>query len=358
MGNLMTGRALRGFTRAAGPTPLLTYLAGGFASDVATIWPAPHDGFFALPAERRHAAALLLRAHVPVRAKDKQDLIDRVTYWRGRDLAQLIAGQAKGNFMHLLGKLGEVLWTAEDYAGLLNMQARYEIAYKLRHAAYVTPLTMRVAALLPDVFVRPKILGAVTSEGCAEDVLEAVEVAQRGSSEAEVKQLAGRMAKAQTASKVLDILGAALMPETFQPLIAVPKLGDRFAPVTTRKQLKAVALAFKNCLRDYEGELASGENAVFVWTGEHKAVLAITREPMGWALEEAKLVGNKPLPPAVLLSLVAELMASGVWVGTTRVELKRRLHGHGCADCAAPNYPPYPDWRGELKKAATAVEAT
>ena len=358
MGNLMTGRALRGFARTAEPTPLLIYLAGDFASDVANIWPAPHDGFFSLPAGRRHAAALLLRAHVPASAKEKKDLVDRVTYWRARDLAQLIAGQTKGNFMHLLSKLGEVLWASEDYAGLLNMQARYEIAYKLRHTAYVTPLTMRVAGLLPDLFVRPKILSAITSESCAEDVIEAIQVLEGRLSEQKLKQLASGMAKAQTPSTVFDILGAALLPEVFQPLIAVPRLGDRFAPVTSRKQLKAVALAFKNCLRDYEGELASGENAVFVWAGPDKVVLAITREPMGWALEEAKLAGNKPLSPAVLLSLVAELTASGVWVGTTCVELKRRLHGHGCVDCAAPNYPPYPDWRGELKKAAAAVEAT
>ena len=358
MGNLMTGRALRGFTRAAEPTPLLTYLAGDFASDVANVWPAPHDGFFALPAGRRHAAALLLRTHVPASAEEKQDLVDRVTYWRDRDLAQLIAGQAKGNFMHLLGKLGEVLWSSEDYTGLLNMQARYEIAYKLRHTAYVTPLTMRLAALLPDVFVRPKILGAITDQSCAEDVIEAVRLVRRGASEPELKRLAGNMAKGQTAGKVFDLLGAALLPEVFQPLIAVPRLGDQFIPVTTRKQLKAVALEFKNCLRDYESELASGENAVFVWTGMDKAVLSLTREAMGWALEEARLVGNKPLPPAVLLSLVGELMADGVWVGTTRVDLKRRLHGHGCADCGAPTYPPYPDWRGELKKAAAVLEAT
>ena len=267
-------------------------------------------------------------------------------------------GQARGDFLRLLGKLGEILWTGEDYAGLLEMQDCYDLAWKLRHMKTVTPLTMGLAAMLPDVFVRPKILAAVTTPGCAEDVIEAVQTVQIGASEDQLRRLAGRMAKGHTVGKVLDMLGTALLPETFMTLIPVPTLGDQFQPVGTRKQLKAVALAFKNCLRDYDEELASGENAVFVWSGgEAKVVLSIKRDPLGWLLEEAKLADNKPLPAALLLKLAAELAVGGVRVGTGPAILQQRLHEHGCATCAAPNYPPYPDWRGELQKAIKAVAA-
>lgn len=358
MGHLMTGRALCRFARKVEPTPLLAYLAGGFAANIANLWPAPHEGFFALTAERRHAVALLLRVNVPATQEEKQELIDRVMHMRGRDLAKLIVGATKGNFLSLLSKLGEVLWTTEDYAALLEMQARYEIAFKLRHMPDVTPLTMRLAAKLPDMFVRPKILAAVTTQHCADDVIETVQIIENGVSVDALKALASRMAKARSIAKTLDILGAELLPEIFKPLIAVPRLNGRFETVETRKQLKAVALAFKNCLRDYDHELASGENAVFVWKGDGvKVVLAIGRDPAGWILEEAKLAENKDLPPNVLMALVADLNAGGVRVGSGRAALKNRLHGHGCASCVAPTYAPYPNWRGALAKATAELEA-
>jgi len=55
------------FQRAPQPvrhaTPLLAFIAGGFADAVAQLWPAPHAEFFALPAARRHAAAIMLAGH-------------------------------------------------------------------------------------------------------------------------------------------------------------------------------------------------------------------------------------------------------------------------------------------------------
>ena len=44
-------------------TPLLAFVAGEFADPIARLWPAPHGDFFALPAARRHAAAILLAGH-------------------------------------------------------------------------------------------------------------------------------------------------------------------------------------------------------------------------------------------------------------------------------------------------------
>ena len=49
--------------RARSATPLLAFIAGGFADVIAQVWPAPHGDFFALPAARRHAAAIALAGH-------------------------------------------------------------------------------------------------------------------------------------------------------------------------------------------------------------------------------------------------------------------------------------------------------
>ena len=46
--------------RARTATPLLAFIAGDFADAIAQLWPAPHGEFFALPAARRHAAAIAL----------------------------------------------------------------------------------------------------------------------------------------------------------------------------------------------------------------------------------------------------------------------------------------------------------
>ena len=65
MGTPMTLPAVQAQIRAQPVSPLLAFLAGVHAPAIAHLWPAPHEGFLALPAARRHAAAILAARCAP-----------------------------------------------------------------------------------------------------------------------------------------------------------------------------------------------------------------------------------------------------------------------------------------------------
>lgn len=161
-------------------------------------------------------------------------------------------------------------------------------------------------------------------------------------------QLAERLVRAKTPLALMDRLGEALFPDAFAPYAPPPALPHRFVRIEGRKQLKEVALTFKNCLRDYDVDLASGRTAVYVFEAEPAAVLSLERDARGWSLQEAVRAGNQALPKPILHDLVADLRASGVRVGTGLAGLKDRLHRHVCSTCGPVNYPPWPNWRAEL----------
>lgn len=96
MGTPMTLPDTAALARAVPVTPLLAFLAGGHAGAIARIWPAPHEDFLALPAARRHAAAILAgRAEYP--PAQVQWLAARA---RDGDLAaELFGGEAPGGLM-------------------------------------------------------------------------------------------------------------------------------------------------------------------------------------------------------------------------------------------------------------------
>ena len=250
--------------------------------------------------------------------------------------------------MKLLGRLGEVLWEPEDYRVLLKLKRRHSAAKLLQHLRTPDPASLRIAAGLPDVLLHPVILSRIPSADCAGELVEALEIIDRFDGQSAVAALARQMVQAKSSVSMMDRVGEVLVPHVFRPGVPVPNLPDTFVPIRDREQLKRVALAFKNCLRNYESDLACGQSAVFVFLSKPQVVFSIDRDARGWALEEAKLAGNKPVPKPLLRELSAHLDAVGVRVGTNLGELKRRLHQYACKECATPNYPPWPNWREQL----------
>ncbi|MEL6323029.1 MAG: hypothetical protein AAFQ84_02230 [Pseudomonadota bacterium] len=356
MGKPMTRPCVPFGKARTAPTPLLQHLAGAYAAEIARIWPAPHEGFLVLPAARRHVAALLVdAAGRPVSAEEAGRILETVTFARDKAVSADLLPAASISLMTLLGKLGERLWPPGDYAVLMGLARRHGLAKFLRHLETPDRMRLRLAASLPDELVHPRILGAISSKMHAEDFAEAMAAYVALEGEAALPDLLRALRQAKSPVAMMDRIGAALLPDAFAETVRRPKLPPPYEAVVTRKQLKATALAFQNCLRTYEGDLASGRTCVFVRRGLPEIVLSFDFEDRGWHLEEASLKGNKPVPADLLPVVVSELRANGIWVGTPLGVLAQRLHDHACPECNTPTHAPYPNWRGVL--AGTAQRA-
>lgn len=353
MGMPVTGPAMLAMTARLRPTPLLTYLAGEYATEVAAIWPAPHEGFLKLPAARRHLVAMLIDQQLPISGLVGDRIAERVTFDRDSIVADPVLPNGSSGLMKVLSRAGEVLWSKADYAALLRLVQKSGMTKLLRHRQSFDTSFVQTASALPDAMLRPQILEAVPHLSAAQDVAEAVEVLLHSEGEMAIAALAGRLVRIKDPVVMMDRLGEALFPDAFAPYAPPPELTDPFVRIIGRKQLKEVALAFKNCLRDYDADLASGRTAVYVFRAQPAAVFALDRDARGWALQEAVLAGNKPLPKPLLHDLVAKLRVRNVRVGTGLAGLKDRLHRHVCKSCGPVNYPPWPNWRTELAALAS-----
>ncbi|MEO0883804.1 MAG: hypothetical protein AAFY34_13890 [Pseudomonadota bacterium] len=348
MGLPMTGKALREMTAQLKPTPLLVHLAGDYAPEIAAIWPAPHEGFLTLPAARRHLVAMLIDANLPFTVAVGDRIAERVTFDRDCIVAEPIVPNGSLGLMKVLSRSGERLWDRKDYAGLKRLVCRDGMTKLLRHRQAFDKEFIQVASALPNPMLRSQILEAVPHLAAAMDVSEAVEILLCHEGEEMVSALAERMARSKSPVAMMERLSDALVPDAFAPYMPPPDLPASFLRVVSRKQLKDTALTFKNCLRDYDVDLANGSTAVFVAHTDPKAVLSIERDARGWMLNEACLAGNAPLPIDLLRRIAADLRGSGVRVGTGLKGLQDRLHRHVCKTCGPANYAPWPNWRDRL----------
>src|SRR5262245_11447900 len=91
----MTAKIFNRPAEAREASPLLAFIAGEFAADVARLWRAPHGDFFALPAARRHAAAIGLAglSRTPISENELRRL---VTFARDIELAAILVGETNG----------------------------------------------------------------------------------------------------------------------------------------------------------------------------------------------------------------------------------------------------------------------
>jgi hypothetical protein len=119
-----------------------------------------------------------------------------------------------------------------------------------------------------------------------------------------------------------------LTPDAFRPPQPAPKLPEPFIRITTRKELEATALEFRNCLGDHAPRIAEGRMAVFVWRGAVSAAVALNQDPAGWRLAEAKGVDNADLDEALLRDFVRLVDIHGVRTGPSVQALVTRLDDH------------------------------
>lgn len=295
-------------------TPLLAFVAGEFADPIARLWPAPHGDFFALPAARRHAAAILLAGHGrrPIAEAELRRLVE---YQRDAVVADAVAGAFATGLMRVLSKAGEQLWRRRDYDMFMDVIADPAANEVLRHLDAVHPDTFAPIAALPPALRMATIVRAVPSEAAAADLARAFQLAVLLREPNAAARLARRWGSGGDTRAVFTRALEDLTPDVFRPVDPAPALAEPFVRISSRKQLEAVALEFRNCLAEHGARVAEGRMAVYVWRAETPAAIALSRDAAGWRLAEAKAVDNVDLDEAFLREIVRRLASVGVRTG-------------------------------------------
>jgi hypothetical protein len=324
MGTPMTLPAALDIRSAPAISPLLAFLAGSHAAAMARVWPTPHEDFLALPAARRHAAAILAgrsgqtAAHVQWMAARARD---------GELAAELYGEAAPGGLVKALGRMGEVLWRTEEYARFLALFGEPEAAVLIRHMKVLRPEAFAIIAALPPALrLAPVVAHLDTDEAAAADLASAWSIAIRVRSESASRNLAQRFSRAKSRGGLFEMAREVILPQAFLPVAPPPDLPAPFQPVRQLETLNAVALEFRNCLRDFVGDISGGRMAVYVWRGDGgPAAVALRQDPAGWRLAEARGRDNVALEDAVLMAIAQAVQSAGVRTGESWGGLLRRL---------------------------------
>ena len=347
MGTPMTLPALLAEGRAQPVTPLMAFLAGAHADSLARIWPAPHEDFLLLPAARRHAAILLARRGGYSAAR-LQWLAARA---RDGELAVEIFGEhPPGGVMKALGRMGEILWPGEAYPVFLDLFREEAARQLIRHMPALHPEVLAIISQLPVRLRQANVVGLLgTERPAAADLAAAYAMALRVRGEAAAGDIAQRFGRAKTWAALFETAVQVIQPLVLAPVVAPPELPEPFVPVRRFEMLSKTALEFRNCLRDYTADLASGRMAVWIWRGEGgPAAIALRRDAAGWRLAEARGRDNAELPDAALMEVVAAVRAAGVRTGEAWAILYRRLEDRVHEDPAGRPAQSAPTWREQL----------
>lgn len=316
------------FQRAPQParhaTPLLVFIAGSFADAVAQLWPAPHAEFFALPAARRHAAAVLL-AGQSERKVGPPELRRLVEYQRDAVVAEALAGAQAQGVMRALAKAGETLWEPHHYGIFLRLLAEPMANEVLRHLDLVRPAAFAPIAELPAALRSAVIVRALPSQAAAADLARAFHLAIRMRQPDAAGRIARRWSAGGDTRAVFLRAQEDLTPDAFRAADPAPVLGASFVRVTNRKQLESLALEFQNCLADHAVRIADGRMAVYAWRVDPAGAIALNWDAAGWRLAEAKAPQNVDLEEGQLRELVRHLEAAGVRTGPSVQTLNTRL---------------------------------
>lgn len=322
--------------RAHTATPLLAFIAGEFAEAIARVWPAPHADFFALPAARRHAVAMLVSGRQ--RDMAPSELRRLVEFQRDPLVAEAIAGANATGLMRALSKAGEQLWRVADYETFAQLLAEPMANEVLRHLDEVRPATFAPLAALPPALRMAPIVRAVPTDRAAADLARAFRIAVSMRNADAGPRLARRWGSGGETAALFRRAIEDLTPDAFRPADSAPALREPFVRVTTRKQLEATALEFRNCLADHAQRIAEGRMAVYVWPGHVPAAVALNWDVAGWRLAEAKAADNVDLEEGRLRELARYLETFGVRTGPSVQALVSRLDdwANGTTYCHQP----------------------
>lgn len=299
-------------------TSLLELVAGEFALRVARLWPAPHAEFLTATAARRHLICLAMTLG--------RDLDFHAETILTRRMAAAIAaavGEPPAGLARAIGRMGDLAWSLEAYRQLLMLLRDPRAAKALRHAERIEPQTVQQLAALPAPMSGAAGLAIRLERQHVELLGEAYEALRLRAGPAAADQAAAGWGRLDTPKALFAAVKEDLRPEPARP----PHLGVmRLRPLTSKAEFRAAARRYRNCMADQAPYAASGWSAYYEWMGDPGAMVEITRDHIfGWRLEQARIAGNAPVPPALREEIISELAMMGVHVGRSGWELERAL---------------------------------
>lgn len=329
MADGLINRARLSAAKPAVATPLLQFLAGPHAGAIASVWPAPHRDFLALPAARRHAAAILLARG----ERDLAGLAHAVERHKDGAIAKRLAYSPEtAGLMKAMGRMGETLWTMEQYTRFLTLFDSAGANRILRHMPEIHPEQLAVIHALPSALHEAAIVAKVPGVAAARDLGLALDLVGRMHGPRAAANLQKALAQTRDTPALFGKVAEALAAEVFNGPAPAPDLPVPFVRVRSASELDKIALEFQNCLRDFKGDMVLGRMAAYVWNGHPQVVLALRWDPAGWRLAEAELHANDEAPDETLHQIVDVLAAANVRTGPSTFMLANRLRRHPYGD--------------------------
>ncbi len=299
------------------PTPLLVHLAGEFAERIAGLWFAPHAEIVTAPAARRHLICLWLTFD---RSGPGADLVLDLPL---RRILPAVLTSPPPGLVGLLGRLGEVAWSALDYRLLIDRMGEPATAKILRHSRLVTQGQVRRLGLLPPPMIAAGV-GKLALEGDRAMLLtEAFEAILGLQGDVIATEAATRWGQAGSLKAVFDAALHDLNPEIpAPPFPGTPRL----RPLASKADLRDAAARYHNCLRNMIPYASEGDYAYYEWLGAPGAVLELHRDRLfGWRLSQARLDRNRTVPEPLREEIMAELRGLGVHIGRSAWDIENAL---------------------------------
>ncbi|MGE3303303.1 MAG: hypothetical protein AB7M12_09340 [Hyphomonadaceae bacterium] len=307
------------------PTALLAFLAGEHAAAIARVWPAPHADFLALPAARRHMAAMALAYAAP----EYHARIRRVMMLgQTREAVLAAAPHPPRGLARALARAGERLWAQGDYDRLEALLRDPETAEVIQHAERIAPMLLAVLEQLPAPLRRARIVAMLPHAEAAQALSEAFAAARWINPHRPERDLALAWARASDRARLFEAARAALAPDRFTAL-AAPAMARPYRAILSRDALAQEALRFRNCVAGYMSEAGADRFAVYVREGDPAVMVALRRDVGGWRFAEALHADNAPLDEGLLRTIAADFADAGVRIGRPIGALTDRLETLG-----------------------------
>ena len=301
---------------AAGPTSLLSLVAGEFAPQVAALWPAPHIAFVTAPAARRHLVCLALTLGRSDACRAALD--ERLP----RAIAAAV-GEGPPGLARALTRIGDLAWATDDYRTLLRLLADPKAGKALRHAEALDPGVLRRMETLPTPMAGAIHLALALNADGAAVLREAYEALRFRDGDAAADAAATRWADAESAKAVFAAARDDLAPEIVPPPFAGT---GRLRPIASKSGLLDAARRYRNCLADHLPHAATGWSAYYEWLVAPGAIVQISRDHVfGWRLDEVRAPRNAAVSKSTREAITDELALIGVHVGRNGWELHRAL---------------------------------
>ncbi|MEL7028262.1 MAG: hypothetical protein AAGL49_03420 [Pseudomonadota bacterium] len=234
-------------------------------------------------------------------------------------LAQ-IESDAPAGLIKLLPKLRGRMWRPATYRRLTALFGEDNARKALRRREGVSRRDVFVLSRLRPELRRAEVMQFITRRGDLEEVVFCIEIARRVRSDLSDRQLMASLKHAK-GCKIRPWVRKHYANAPFPP---APWGGtDDLRPIDSHGELERTAREFKNCIRDYVGDVLQGRSYFYRYGrgDEGVAVIELRRLPqLGWAVHEALGPENADLDGGTRTAFETSFQGAGIVTAPPNVD--------------------------------------